>query len=193
MLMSISLLIVFPSSFALSHIIHERRTEPLHNVVDRKRVEPDTFLPMRIGLRHNEKALSESEAWLMDVADPKSPNFGRHWSQKDVIEAFRPSDESLRAVTDWLGEHGITKFAHSDNRQWLAFDLPASKAEELLQTEFYEHQNSKGRFEVSCDEYSLPHSLQAHVDFVKPGVVSRDITGRSERSKEYLRTRESNV
>lgn len=175
-----------PFASSLPHVIHEKREEPLENASDRQRIEADALLPMRIGLRQNSHALSRAEEWLMAISDPSSPAYGRHWSQEDVIKAFEPADETLRAVTEWLAGHGIEHFTHTENRQWLAFDLPAHQAEKFLQTRYFEHRNSKGRFEVSCDEYSLPPALREHVDFVMPGVVSRDITGRTARSRQFL-------
>lgn len=174
-------------------VVHETRQFDLDddNVIDRRRVQADTPLPMRIGLRQNGHALANAEQWLMAVSEPDSPKFGQHWTQAKVIEAFKPSDESVQAVIDWLSQHGITHVTHSENKQWIAFDLAASVAEALLQTEYFEHQTNKGSFEVSCDEYSLPEELREHVDYVTPGVKSKNITGRSRRSREYFAARQS--
>lgn len=67
----------------------------------------------------------------MDVSDPDSPNYGRHWSQDEVIEAFKPSGETIRNVTSWLHSHGIFEFTHSDNKMWFAFDTSVGKAESM--------------------------------------------------------------
>lgn len=89
---------------------------------------------------------------------------------------------------NWLLENGINNYTHSENRQWLVFEMRADKAEALLHTQYFEHRDSKSRFRVSCDEYYVPSSLKEHIDFVMPGVVMRDITGLSQRSRDYLRT-----
>jgi tripeptidyl-peptidase-1 len=52
---------------------------------------------------------------------------------------------------------------------WLAIDLPASHAEGLLDTQYFEYEKS-GSYHIGCDEYSLPAHLSEHVDFIKPGV-----------------------
>lgn len=128
----VRVLLVFLASVSAScarFILHEKRNEsPPSN---RQRVASDTLLPMRIGLRENEHARMNAEKWLMEVSSPDSPLFGQHWSQEQVIRTFQPSDETIANVTAWLNSHGIHRFTHSDNKLWFAFDLHASKAEEM--------------------------------------------------------------
>ena len=168
-LFTIAALATFFSVGARSgYVVHERRDDPFGDSITRHRVRPDTSLPMRIGLRQNSNANSNAEAWLEAVSDPDSANFGQFWSQGEVVDAFKPDDSTVNAVKAWLSNYGIEHFTHSDNKQWLAFDLPASRAEVLLKTKYYERVLSNGGIEVSCDSYMLPSALQAHVDFVKP-------------------------
>ena len=148
--------------------MHETRSLPLPDAVHRRRVEADAALPMRIGLRQNERASLKAEEWLMAVSNPNSPDYGRHWGQSEVIDAFKPHDESVEAVRHWLERHEIVDDTHSENRQWLAFDLHVDSAEALLQTKYFEHQLDNGRYEVSCDRYYLPQHLRSHVDYITP-------------------------
>ena len=174
-------------------VAHETRksTQASELAASRSRVEAEAILPMRIALKPNEQALSKAETWLMEVSDPASEHFGRHWSQDEVVAAFRPAAESVHAVTAWLNGLGVTDVTHTDNKQWLAFDIAAAKAEAIFHTEYFEHE-SKGKdgriqgFEASCDKYYLPARLTEHIDFVKPGVQSSDITGRTLRSRNYM-------
>lgn len=175
-----------PLGSSLSYSIHETRDVPLQDVFDRQRMEGDVLLPMRISLRQNQNAILNGESWLMAVSDPDSAQYGQHWNQEEVQKAFEPAEETLGAVTAWLSEHGIDHYTRSENRQWLVFEITVHEAEDLLQTQFFEHRDSKNRFKVSCDEYSLPASLREHIDFVNPGVVMRDITGLTQRSRAYL-------
>ena len=148
--------------------IHEQREDQFGNDVVRNRVHPDTLLPMRIALRPNNRASSNAEAWLRAVSDPDRSTFGQFWSQEDIIEAFKPANGTINAVKGWLSSEGIEHTTHSDNKQWLAFDLPARQAETMLMTKYFERVLENGRVEISCDYYMLPMELQAHVDFVKP-------------------------
>ncbi|KAF2725604.1 subtilisin-like protein [Polychaeton citri CBS 116435] len=124
----------------------------------------------------------------MDVSDPTSKTFGQHWSQDEVVEMFKPSDESVAEVSEWLRKHGIAsnRIVHSDNKQWLAFDASVDEAESLLKTSFYEEEKANGRSAVSADLYHLPQHLQAHIDYVTPGVKGVDITQRLSRKRSTL-------
>ncbi|KAI1272373.1 protease s8 tripeptidyl peptidase [Xylaria sp. FL0933] len=159
-----------------ANVLHEKR-ERRHPGLT-KRVPADSILPMRIGLKHNADAIAKAEEWLMDVSHPSSPNFGKHWSQQQVINAFRPSDASVETVTGWLVDAGIakTRITHSDNKLWLAFDATVKEAEELLKTEYY-HNGKDDDYEndkvtVGSNAYHLPAHIQQHVDYVTPGVKS---------------------
>jgi tripeptidyl-peptidase-1 len=61
--------------------------------------------------------------------------------------------------------------SQSVNKQWLQFDVKVSEAEKLLHTEYHEYEHAAtGKSGIACDEYHLPASVQAHVDYVTPGV-----------------------
>ena len=69
---------------------------------------------------------------------------------------FAPSEETVQSVRAWLVASGIedTIIVHSDNKGWLAFDIPTWQAEELFQTEYHEHVHANsGNVRVGCDEY----------------------------------------
>lgn len=108
-----------------------------------------------------------------DRADPASPNFGQHWSPEDVIEAFRPSQQTEEEVREWLVRSGIPakRISHSDNKGWFAFYATAEEAEKLLYTEFHEYEDSvTGGVIPACDEYHLPKHIRQHVDYITPGI-----------------------
>jgi hypothetical protein len=69
---------------------------------------------------------------------------------------FAPAEEVVQAVRNWLVSSGIedNEIVHSDNKGWLAFDIPAWQAEDLFQTEYHEHEHSEsGKVKIGCDEY----------------------------------------
>lgn len=82
-------------TWAASLVLHDI---PLRNGRER-RLEQDVLLPMRVGLMQNTLAQSNAEKWLMNVSDPDSPNYGHFWTQDEVIEAFKPSEECIRNFT----------------------------------------------------------------------------------------------
>ena len=59
----------------VKHVLHEKRDGHPHNWGKRSRASSDDILPIRIGLR--QRNLENAEEYIKDVADPKSPNFGR--------------------------------------------------------------------------------------------------------------------
>jgi tripeptidyl-peptidase I len=48
-----------------SHVVHERRSEPLQTWVKRGRLSPKAVLPMRVGL--TQRNLERVDEYLMDV------------------------------------------------------------------------------------------------------------------------------
>ena len=69
---------------------------------------------------------------------------------------FAPSDATVATVRDWLVDSGIPaeRITHSDNKGWLAFDVSAQEAENLLRTEYYIYEHaSYGHIETACDQY----------------------------------------
>jgi tripeptidyl-peptidase I len=90
-----------------------------------------------------------------------------------VIDAFKPSDNTVQAVHEWLTGSGIhpDRITHSDNKGWFAFYATNKEAENLLHTEFYEYHDSlTGEKLPSCDQYHVPKHLREHIDYVSPGV-----------------------
>ena len=104
---------------------------------------------------------------------PESENYGKHWTPEEVIKAFAPSQESVDKVKGWLVDNGIpaNRVTHSDNQGWLAFFATPDEAEDLLQTEFHEFEDSvTGGVMPACDECHVPHHIKDHVDYITPGI-----------------------
>jgi tripeptidyl-peptidase-1 len=69
---------------------------------------------------------------------------------------FAPSEDTVQTVRGWLVASGIEDnlIVHSENKGWIAIDIPAWQAEELFKTEYHEHEHaSSGQVKVGCDEY----------------------------------------
>ncbi|MCJ1386778.1 hypothetical protein MMC17_009905 [Xylographa soralifera] len=161
--------VALPAS--VSHVVHEKRSI-LSSWVARTDVKPDgsIILPVRIGL--SQSNLDRGHDILMDIADPLSENYGKHWTAKQIADTFAPSQESVDTVVEWLEESGIetSRLSLSPGRNWLSFDASLTEVESLLQTEykFYVHETGQGH--VACDEYSVPRKLRQHIDIIMPTV-----------------------
>lgn len=174
---------------AVLHVVHEERDSHPEEWVKQARVHPDSILPVRIGLTQNN--LDNAHEMLMDVSSPDSPNFGKHWTSEEVIEAFKPSDETVETVKAWLKSAGFSTVSQSDNKGWLAFNAPAHKVENLLRTEFFEYEHAgSGSVQPSCDRYHVPQNVQAHIDYITPGLKLLAPTPRKARRGDLARRSE---
>jgi tripeptidyl-peptidase-1 len=106
-------------------------------------------------------------------ADPNSSNFGKHWTAEEVVEAFRPSQQTEDEVRQWLIDSGIPpkRITHTDNKAWFAFFATAEEAEKLLSTEYHEYEDSiTGGIIPACDAYHVPKHIRQHIDYITPGI-----------------------
>ncbi|KXX79833.1 Tripeptidyl-peptidase sed1 [Madurella mycetomatis] len=155
-----------------SHVLHERHEHShLEGWVKREVVDPQSTLPMRIGLRQSN--VDAGHDLLMDISNPRSPNYGKYLSRDQVIDFFAPENRSVDVVKRWLISAGIreTRLSQSENKQWIQFDSPAREAEELLRTKYhvFEHIETGVR-NVACSEYHVPHNVSHHIDYITPGI-----------------------
>ncbi|KAK6220904.1 hypothetical protein LQW54_001824 [Pestalotiopsis sp. IQ-011] len=107
---------------------------------------------MRIGLK--QRNLHRGYEWLMDVADPSSANYGRHWTQDEITGVFSPSATTVNVTKDWVVSSGIgaARIAHSASGGWLVFNATVDEAEKLLDASFWLYENDGGQVMAGCDE-----------------------------------------
>lgn len=88
-------------------MVHEKRNGLPHwNYQKLKtRSHEETTIPIRIALA--QRNLHRGYELLMDVSDPTSKNFGKHWTAQEVHDMFSPSQESVKAVKEWLISSGV--------------------------------------------------------------------------------------
>lgn len=139
------------------HVTHERRIVHSHLQWEkRSRLEPHDVIPVRIGL--TQRNLDQGHDLLMDVSDPNSKNYGKHWTAEQIMEKFSPTHESIEAIRDWLTRSGISenRIIHSIGYEWVHFNATVQEAEELFQTEYHSFEHAlELRSTVGCDEYVL--------------------------------------
>lgn len=171
------------------HVLHEKRNAESTTWTKRDRVASHIKLPVRIGLKQNEEALDKAASWLMETSHPDSEQYGQHWSQDEIIEAFRPAPEAADAVMAWIAQSaGIPKhqIKHTDNKAWLAFDASTAQLEALTHAEYHEHHHeSSGSTRISCDEYAIPAHLAKHIDYITPGVKGIQVSNSELRKRSW--------
>ncbi|CAK4031335.1 alkaline serine protease [Lecanosticta acicola] len=160
-----------PTNNVQRHVLHERRDTSSAQWTKRDRVHSDVKLPVRIGMTQTN--LDKGHDLLMDVSDPASKNYGKHWSMEEIHDMFAPSKDSVDAVRSWLEKAGVEahRISQSANKQWMQMDLSTAEAEALLQTKyhFFEHAPS-GKATIGCDEYHVHEDVKDHVDYITPGI-----------------------
>ncbi|KAK7045228.1 subtilisin-like protein [Favolaschia claudopus] len=133
----------------------------------RRRASPSTPIALKLTLAQSN--LHNLDSFLLDISDPRSPNYGNHWSPQRVKDTFRPAAESVDTVHAWL-----TKDAGLDeNRIRLGadgdvfhLDLTVGEAERLLETEYWE--DGDGSLGCHDEGYKLPSHVAKHVDLLWP-------------------------
>ncbi|KAJ7183973.1 family S53 protease [Mycena filopes] len=147
--------------------VHESRAAPARGFVNSGPAPAAKDLTLRIAIKPNN--IAGLETALYAVSSPDSAQYGQHLTAEEVAEFVKPTDESLAAVTEWLSENDISSTAVTPAGDILQITIPVAKANELLSSSFdvFTHVDS-GKTSIRTLEYSIPASLQAHVDFFHP-------------------------
>lgn len=157
------------SAIPHSHAVHEKRDSHSTRWTNIGRAPANKVLPMRIGLAQSN--LDDAHNYLTEISHPASPNYGKHWTSEQVINAFKPSDETVETVRNWLADAGIRGVVQSENKAWLAFHATVKQAEALLHTEYNEYEDRHtGGIMPACEQYHVPKYIQKHIDYITPGI-----------------------
>ena len=110
---------------------------------------------------------------LLTRSDPISdPGSYGQWLTLDEIDAFlKPSEESIDAVSSWLG-HSINDTAlWSKSGSFVRVDVSASRYTVLtgLPLTKFQHESGAISLRVDSDACTLPSSVARHIDVISPG------------------------
>jgi tripeptidyl-peptidase I len=188
---SLALSFAGPSS---RYEIHQKRDGSSQWIKRDAQLNPRSIIPVSIAL--SQRNLHRGDEFLMDVSDPLSPNYGKHWStdkvgistrlnssnKKQLVETFASSEATITSVKSWLKDFGIAeeRITLSLSRNWLRMNLTIEEAQSLLKTEYREYEHlATSKQSVGCEEYSIPADLRRHIDYVTPTVNTAVISKRS--------------
>lgn len=138
--------------YDVPHVMHEKRhlATPA-SYVKRSELPRDALLPVRIGMTQSN--LDHGHNLLMDISNPRSPNYAKHLTVEEVHDLFAPSQDAVDAVSAWLRSAGVKEFSPSANRQWMQLDMTAEELGSLLRTKYHEWEHvESGDMTVACDE-----------------------------------------
>lgn len=120
-----------------------------------------------IGLKQSN--LDRVDEWVLDVSDPDSPNFGKHWSAQKVAQTFSASSRSVDAVRQWLSAYSIDwrRVWQSRPPSWLRVNMTVAEAEKLLHTRLYTYANNyTGAIDISAAVFRIPQDMKSRIDFI---------------------------
>lgn len=131
-----------------THVLHERRAMEPVEWTKISRLEADSILSMRIGLAQQNLHLVEE--MLTAVSHPESPKYGQHYSAAEIVDTFKPSEETVEAVTNWLVDAGISRdrLRLSANKGWIHVNASTAEAEDLLKAEYHVYMHPSGAKQI---------------------------------------------
>jgi tripeptidyl-peptidase-1 len=160
-----------PMRRSTRHVVHEEQQIGRRSWSKAKSLHSHAVLPVRIGL--TQQNLHRAEEFINEVAHPESPDYGKHWSRKKIIEMFAPKQESIDLVMEWLEVEGVhpSRVNLSNGKNWLSFNATVGEVEQLLKTQYHIYTHDKfGHTHFACEKYHLPEHLVDHVDIVTPTI-----------------------
>lgn len=152
------------------HVLHEKRAHTPAGWARSRKHDAAAVLPLRIGLTQSN--MDRLEEMLLEVSDPDSPSFGKHWNAGKVAQTFKPSDETVSTVHEWLKTSGIhpSRIRLTKAKTWIEVNATVEEAEQLLQTEYHVYTHESGKEHVACDAYHVPEHVSKHVDIIMPSI-----------------------
>ncbi|TQV97062.1 protease S8 tripeptidyl peptidase I [Cordyceps javanica] len=142
----------------------------------------DTKIPVRIALK--QKNLDKGMEYLLEVSHPKSPKYGQHYTQQEVIDLFSPEDETIDAVKTWLVKSGVpaSSITSPKSKGFLDFVTTAGELNKLVGGNYQAFQYINGKSsQVLSENYIIPGEVSSHIDFIAPalGLPSKTKSRRS--------------
>lgn len=149
--------------------VHERKTAAPSGFARVAKAKAETSLTMRLALKQRD--IDGLVKALYRVSDPASPDYGKHLSKEEINAFMAPTPETLAAVNAWLSENGIAAKPASPAGDWIEFQLPVSKANDLFEADFtvFKHTNT-GSQGIRTLQYSVPTALENNIQLLFPGV-----------------------
>mmetsp|Transcript_17814 Transcript_17814/g.29993 ORF Transcript_17814/g.29993 Transcript_17814/m.29993 type:complete len:346 (-) Transcript_17814:652-1689(-) len=129
------------------------------------------ILNLRFALHPNNAARLEDKVNL--IADPKSTEFRKYLSQREITELVSVSEKDLSSVLELINRCDITVSEIPVNRDWISVRASPAAIEKALDTKLAVWVNKKtGQRKVGAKEsYSIPDEFSHIIQFI-PGLTS---------------------
>lgn len=101
---------------------------------------------------------------------PKNSTYGLCFQTESFIT---PSDATVSAIESWLSLHGLSAHSMTPAGDWISLEMTVKQANKMLAANFstFSH-DASGSKVLRTMSYSVPTSVQSHIAFVHPTVVS---------------------
>ncbi|EGE07951.1 tripeptidyl peptidase SED3 [Trichophyton equinum CBS 127.97] len=131
---------------------------------------PSPETSVRMNLAVSQQNTRTFEQIVLDISTPGHRNYGKHLSRRDLKGLLRPRRETSNLILSWLEESGVPKRSIVDDGDWIHFVISISKAERMLQTQFYYFHDAQdpGISMIRTLKYSIPSHLARHVYMIQP-------------------------
>ena len=133
----------------------------------RRLEKPESDYPIEVtfAIQQTNKEWLERKFWL--VSDPFSKEYGKYMNFDKIAKHVHGKDDSVAAIEEALANNGVdvTTIRYTIGKDFAIVKIPVYAAETLFNAEFYHFTDGTVSI-VKSRDYTIPHSLKDHVDFV---------------------------
>ncbi|KJA22321.1 hypothetical protein HYPSUDRAFT_139376 [Hypholoma sublateritium FD-334 SS-4] len=152
-----------------SMLVLEQRSDVPDGFVKGAPAPATDILNLRLALKQTN--ISGLQSMLLDISTPGNALYGQTLTNEEIESFAAPAPETTSLVQEWLASNGITSKTISVTGDWIQFSIPVSQANTLLEAQFtvFNHPETGKQFTRTLT-YSIPASLQGHIDLIHPTI-----------------------
>ena len=158
-----------PQEFVFLEINHDVEAWRAEGWEKQEQLSPSEEVVLTFALKQSN--LESLERYFWEVSDPRSSEYGNHFSLSNLARLIAPSQATVEAVKVWLAKYGVSESDCSTilTEDFMTCRMLCKSAEAVLVgAKFYRFKHSKLSRPVvrSVQHYSVPASVAPHLDFV---------------------------
>ena len=115
---------------------------------------------LRVVLALKRRNMDQLDALFWSISDPRSMGYGNRMSAEAVRALISPGAQAIRAVTEWLKQHGVAQVAVSAHEDYITVDATVGQLEQLFGLQFKVYMNRDGKtLTRSMDKVVIPEQI----------------------------------
>jgi tripeptidyl-peptidase-1 len=150
--------------------IVERASLGLRDDISKKsRANPESLHIVVLAVK--QLNMEKLELALNEVADPKSPSYGAHWTKLEIT-AMTSNPAANDEISSYLNKNGCVIVSTTSSGEYVTAEASIQQWEKLFSTDFFEYSvasNEAGGTATTvlrATEYTLPRELGGHVTYI---------------------------